>query len=371
MEALLDQYLSFGVPQRGDIRVGEVVAQRGGDLLVDIGAKSEGIIPAKEVSELGDESLAKLEIGKETRVYVVDPEDESGNILLSYAKVAEQEDWERAEEMVNDKTLTECRVYGFNRGGLLVRVFNLRGFMPASQIGRFNSAPRNTPTDQQYQPLVGKTLPAVILEADQGRGRLILSASEAEKAERNKRRKQRISELEAGTIQEGRVINLTDFGAFVDIGDVEGLVHLSELSHKHVARPHDVLSVGDAINVYILNIDEKRQRIALSIKHLETDPWQTIDSLYHVGQLVQVTITQLAKYGAFARIEDEYRFEGLIHISELSAEHVRRPVDVVQKGDQVTARIIRIDPEQRQIGLSLKQVVSDEYRDMDLEIASQ
>lgn len=370
MDALLDQYLSFGVPQKGDIRVGEIVANRNGVLLVDIGAKSEGIIPAEEVEELDTAQNKLLAIGKEIRVFVVDPEDEEGNIVLSYLKVAEEEDWKRVGELMKSGDLCECRVTGFNRGGLLVRLFNLRGFMPASQVGKAANGSRNTAPEQQYQPLIGTTLNACVLEADQARGRLILSAQEAEKSARNILRQERMDNLKEGDIYEGEVINVTDFGAFVDIGEIEGLVHLSELSHKHVRRPQDVLSVGDHVKVSILSIDRERQRIALSMKHLEPDPWEQIEELYQVGQLTQVTITQLAKYGAFARIDDDYRFEGLIHISELSDEHVRRPNDVVKKGDQVTARIIRIDVEQKQIGLSLKQVSSEKYVNQDLEMAS-
>jgi small subunit ribosomal protein S1 len=370
MDTLLDEYLNFGVPQKGDIRVGEIVADRNGELLVDIGAKSEGIVPSSEIDTLDKSVRETLTIGSEIRVYVDDPEDDTGNILLSYLKVAEKEDWERAVALSEDGKLCECRVYGYNRGGLLVRLFNLQGFMPASQVGSANDAPRHLPADEQYQALIGKTLQSKVLEADQARGRLILSALEAEKRARGKRRDERLQELEEGAVYEGRVINVTDFGAFVDIGDIEGLVHLSELSHKHIKRPGDIVSVGDEVKVTILSIDRERQRIALSMKQLDTDPWEKIESIYTVGQLTEVTITQLAKYGAFARIDDEYRFEGLIHISELSDDHVRRPNDVLQKGDQVTARIIRIDTEQRQIGLSIKQVVSDQFIDMDLEMSS-
>ncbi|MCO5187350.1 MAG: S1 RNA-binding domain-containing protein [Anaerolineae bacterium] len=318
MDALLDQYLSFGVPQKGDIRVGEIVANRNGVLLVDIGAKSEGIIPAEEVEQLDTAQNKLLALGKEIRVFVVDPEDEDGNIVLSYLKVAEEEDWKRVGELMKSGEQCECRVTGFNRGGLLVRLFNLRGFMPASQVGSAVNGSRGATSEQQYQSLIGTTMDACVLEADQARGRLILSAQEAEKSTRNILRQERMDNLQEGEIYEGEVINVTDFGAFVDIGEIEGLVHLSELSHKHVRRPQDVLSVGDHVKVSILNIDRERQRIALSMKHLEPDPWEQIEDLYQVGQLTQVTITQLAKYGAFARIDDDYRFEGLIHISELS-----------------------------------------------------
>jgi small subunit ribosomal protein S1 len=164
-------------------------------------------------------------------------------------------------------------------------------------------------------------------------------------------------------------VNITHFGAFVDIGGLEGLVHISELSWKRVNDPREVLDVGDEVEVYILDVDEERQRVALSRKRLETDPWTIVDDLYSEGQLVEATITKLTQFGAFARIEDDYSLEGLIHISELSEEHVAHPREVVRQGDTVTVRVIRVDPEQRQIGLSLKQVSSAEYMDADLALA--
>jgi small subunit ribosomal protein S1 len=169
-------------------------------------------------------------------------------------------------------------------------------------------------------------------------------------------------------VRDGRVVNLADFGAFVDIGGMEGLVHLSELSWKRVNNPSEVLELGDKVKVSILNIDHERQRLALSIKRLQPDPWTMLEDQYHVGQLVEATITKLTKFGAFARLQDQYELIGLIHISELSEEHVVHPRDVVTPSQTVMVRIIRIDPEQRQLGLSLKQVSSDRFLESDLEM---
>jgi small subunit ribosomal protein S1 len=174
--------------------------------------------------------------------------------------------------------------------------------------------------------------------------------------------------LQEGDVRQGQVVNLADFGAFVDIGGLEGLVHLSELSWKRVNDPSEVIQVGDTVEVSVLNIDHERQRLALSLKRLEPDPWTRLEEKYRVGQLVEATITKLTKFGAFARISDEYELVGLIHISELSEEHVAHPRDVVKSADTVMVRIIRIDPEQKQLGLSLKQVSSDEYIETDLEM---
>jgi small subunit ribosomal protein S1 len=262
------------------------------------------------------------------------------------------------------------KVVGYNRGGLLVKMGQVRGFVPASQLSsnrQMNNSGEST--EEQLRRIVGQKIFAKVIEVDRSRNRLILSERAATKEMREVQRSQILDGLKEGEIREGRIVNLADFGAFVDIGGVEGLVHLSELSWKRVNHPADRLKLGDQVSVYILNVDQERQRIALSLKRLEPDPWNTIEQTYQVGQLVAATITKLTKYGAFARLGDEYELEGLIHISELSADHVKHPRDVVQKGQVVTARIVRIDPEQRQLGLSLKRVPSDQFMASDLALA--
>ncbi|MFN2221036.1 MAG: S1 RNA-binding domain-containing protein, partial [Candidatus Promineifilaceae bacterium] len=204
---------------------------------------------------------------------------------------------------------------------------------------------------------------------DRGRNRLILSERAAMREIRAAQREQVIAEIEVGETRHGRIVNLADFGAFVDIGGIEGLVHLSELSWKRVDHPSEILDVGDEVDVYVINVDEERFRVGLSLKRLEPDPWTIIDTVYSEGELVEATITNLTRYGAFARIEDDYALEGLIHVSELAQEHVEHPQDIVRKGQVVAARIIRIDAEQRQLGLSLKQVSSEKYLEADLAMA--
>lgn len=365
-DTLLDAYLSFDTPAVGEVRQGHVVANRGGELLVDIGAKSEGIIPATEYESLTPNQRQVLTVGNEVRVYVVNPEDDRGNIILSYLKVAEDDDWGKAEKHVQSGEVLTSEVTGFNRGGLLVRYGTLRGFVPASQLGFENRVNRGGNTEDQLKSLVGKPIHVKVLEVDRGRGRLILSELEADKLLRDHRRAKRLAELRPGETYEGTVINVTSFGAFVNIGGIEGLVHLSELSWKHVERPADFLKVGDKVRVAVLDINHERERINLSMKQVETDPWQDIYNIYQVGQLVEAIVTQLTQYGAFVQINDDYRFGGLVHISELSDAHVKSPQEVVRKGQTITARIIRIDEAQRQIGLSIKQVFSDKFMDIDL-----
>lgn len=368
MAFLLDEHLSFNVPVVGEVRTGTIVAVRNNDILVDIGAKSEGIIPAAELETLDNKTKAALAEGEDVDVYIVNPEDNEGNIIVSYVKAAEDADWKVASQLFESGDTTQCRIVGHNRGGLILQFATLRGFMPKSQIGADRQINRS-PSPEQLRALVGDMATVKVIEADRGQGRLVFSERAANEQRRNERRSALMGSIEVGDVLTGRVVNLTDFGAFVDLGGVAGLVHLSELSWRHIAKPADMLKPGQTVKVAVLAVDQKRGRITLSMKQLEQDPWDRIEEIYRIGQLVDVTITQIANYGAFARIEDDYRFDGLIHISELSDDHVRTVDEVVRKGDRITARIIRIDPAAKQIGLSIKQVRSEKFREMDLAAA--
>lgn len=369
MDFLLDGDLDLDLPKAGDIRPGEVVEHLKNAILIDIGAKSEGIISGHELDALDDNARDQLTVGSEVNVYVVDPEDDEGNIILSYTKAAEEEDWKMVDELARSGETYEGKVIGHNKGGLLVQVGQLHGFMPISQLANSRNFNRDRSTADQLRVIVGQPIAAKVIEVDRSRNRLILSERAAMKEQRAEQRERLLAELERGDVREGRVVNLTDFGAFVDIGGIEGLVHISELSWKRVNDPGDVIRIGQEVEVYVLDVDQERQRVALSLKRLETDPWTVVDQLYDVGQLVEANVTKLAQFGAFARILDDYELEGLIHISELSEDRVNHPKEVVRPGQTVTLRIIRVDPEQRQIGLSLKQVSSAEYMDADLAMA--
>lgn len=365
MDFLLDQNLNL--PVAGEIRHGWVVGQRSNALLVDIGAKSEGIIPNRELDSLDASTRESLVEGSEIAVFIVDPEDANGDLIVSYTQAAKEEDWQKVATLLESQELCQARVVGFNRGGLLAKVGELRGFIPNSQLGRDRQV--NDRSGENYlQKYIGDEIEAKVIEVDRGRNRLILSERAAEDELRKVKREELLAKLEVGDVCEGRVVNLADFGAFVDIGGIEGLVHLSELSWKRVANPAEVLQLGETVKVSVLNIDEDRQRLALSLKRLQADPWSSLAEQYQVGQLVEATVTKLTKFGAFARLSDEYELVGLIHISELSEEHVAHPRDVVKPGDSLTVRVIRVDPEQRQLGLSLKQVASDRYIESDLEM---
>ena len=274
-----------------------------------------------------------------------------------------------AQRLAESGDTYEGVVVGHNKGGLLVEVGRLRGFMPISQLASGRQFDRQRSTSGQLQRHVGEDVVVKVIEVDRERNRLILSERAANRERQAARREELLENLEEGEVREGRVVNLTDFGAFVDIGGLEGLVHISELSWKRVGHPRDVLKIGDQLQVSVLNVDQERQRVALSLKRLQTDPWTIVDEIYQVGQLVEATVMKLAPFGAFARIDDDYQLEGLIHISELSEGHVGHPKEVVKPGDTVTLRIIRVDPEQRQIGLSIKEVTSANYMDVDMAMA--
>jgi small subunit ribosomal protein S1 len=370
MDFLLTDEFKLGIPEPGEVRQGQIVAYRNNEILVDIGAKSEGIIPSREVETLDGQTRQQLAVGNEVPVYVVDPEDKDGNVILSYIKAVEEQDWLTAQELLANQEAYHGKVIGYNRGGLLIKMGQVRGFVPASQLS-LNRQMSNVgeTTEEQLRKIVGQKIYAKVIEVDRERNRLILSERAATKELRESQRVHLLDNLKEGEVREGRIVNLADFGAFVDIGGIEGLVHLSELSWKRVNHPAEKLKLGDQVKVYVLNVDLERQRVALSLKRLEADPWNNMEAQYQAGQLVEATITKITKYGAFARINDEYELEGLIHISELSAEHVKHPRDMVQKGDVVTARIIRIDPEQRQLGLSIKRASSEDFMAEDLALA--
>lgn len=354
MAFLLSEELNL--PSVGDVREGTVIEHLNNEILVDIGAKSEGVIPSSELQMLGDEDLEKLAVGNDVQVYIVSTEDRHGNIVVSYVKAAAALDWEFAEELYESKEIYETTVINKNKGGMLVRVGLLRGFIPNSQLA--NGSKKN-PND---------TIFVKVIEADVDKNRLILSERAAEQDRKQEQRAELLQTLSVGDEYEGKVINLADFGAFVDLGAIEGLVHLSELSWKRIAHPKEVVKVGDTVKVSILKVDREKERLALSIKQLQDDPWETIAAGYQIGQLLEVEITKITKYGAFARINSEYGLEGLIHISEISEDHVDHPSEVVSVGDKVAVRVIRIDTDQHQIGLSMKQVNSARFVETDLEM---
>ena len=369
MESLMqaeDSGLEF--PNQGEIRTGVIATISATQILVSVGAKSEGVLTGRELDQIPPAEREAFQIGQEIHVFVVNPEDQNGNIVLSFTRAQEQMGWERVEKMVETGEDYEGKVEGFNKGGLIVGVYGLRGFIPASQISmaRRNASQGDTP-EQRWAKMSGDAITVRVIEVDRARRRLILSERAAVKESREAQKDRLLSEIKVGEVRKGHVISLAEFGAFVDIGGADGLVHLSELSWKRVNHPNEILKVGQEVEVVVLNVDRERKRIGLSMKRREDDPWLAIQKKYQVGQLVAATITKLTKFGAFARIEGEDDIEGLIHISELAEGHIDHPKEVVAEGQNVTLRVVKVDAEKRRMGLSLKRVASSAYADTDWE----
>jgi len=367
MDSLLkEEALTIDLPQQGEIRTGVIASIGPTQILVSIGAKSEGVIAGRELDQIDPEERASLQVGQEIPVYILNPEDASGNVVLSYVRAREQLSWDTVESMLEGEQVFESKIIGYNKGGLIVNVQGLRGFVPASHISpnRRAASAGETP-EQRWGRMIGESISVRILEVDRERRRLILSERTATSSEARQSLKERvIEELEVGEIRTGRVTSLADFGAFVNISGADGLVHLSELSWDHVQHPREILEIGQEVKVKVINVDKEKKRIGLSIRQTQDDPWRLKVEKFHSGQLVEGVITRLTKFGAFARLEGD--IEGLIHISEISDNRIEHPKEVLKEGEVVTLRIIRIDPEQRRIGLSLRKVDSPAYADKDL-----
>jgi small subunit ribosomal protein S1 len=287
-------------------------------------------------------------------------------VVLSYTRAQEQKGWAEVEKMLEDSGTYEGKVDGFNKGGIIVPVYGLRGFIPASQlsISRRMGVTGDTP-DQRYAKMIGEPISVRVIEVDRKRRRLILSERAASSETRQSIKERVIESLKEGETYTGKVTSLADFGAFVNVNGADGLVHLSEISWDRVQHPSEVLEVGQEVKVKVINIDREKKRIGLSMRALQSDPWQSKVDKFKVGQLVEGVITRLTKFGAFARLEGD--LEGLIHISEISENRIEHPKEAgLHEGDVVTLRVIRIDPDQRRIGLSLRKVDSGAFKDLDL-----
>jgi small subunit ribosomal protein S1 len=366
MESLLEQEgLGIDFPKAGETRTGTIASISSSEILVSVGAKSEGVISGREFDQINEEDRKNLQVGSEIPVYILSPEDKNGNLVLSYTRAREERDWDRSEELLKSNDAFESTIAGYNKGGLIVSIGQLRGFVPASQVSlvRRMNATGDTP-DQRWSKMVGEPITAQVIEVDRNRRRLILSERQAINETRESLKDRLLDDLNVGDIRTGRVTSLADFGAFVNIEGADGLVHLSEVSWERVQHPSEVLKVGQEVQVQVISIDHDQKRIGLSIRRLQEDPWiKKVDNLRE-GQLVEGTVTHLTKFGAFARLgEDD--LEGLIHISELSENRIEHPKEVISEGDVLTLRIIKIDRERHRIGLSLRKVDSAAYADLD------
>jgi small subunit ribosomal protein S1 len=336
----------------GDVIEGSIMKVDRDEIMVDIGGKTEGIIPSREAQSLSDTEREALQIGDEVLVSVVQPESSDGNAILSLDRARQERAWRDLHKRFEAGEIIQAQVVGHNKGGLLVNLEGIRGFVPSSQIS--SMPPGEANKQAELARLHNQTLPLKIIEINRNRNRLILSERQAMQEQREGMRARLMRELEPGQVRPGTVTSIADFGAFVDIGGADGLIHLSELSWKRVSNPREVLKEGDRINVYVLSVDPNERKIALSLKRTQPEPWETITDTYQLGQVVRGTITQITTFGAFARLDDG--IEGLIHVSELAEGRVAHPKNVVKEGDALDLKVIRIDPARKRIGLSLKRM---------------
>lgn len=357
--SLMEQFLNnpdhdYRILSYGDVLEGQIMHIDRDEMLVDIGSKSEGVIPARESSTLTNEERGNLSVGDNVLVFVVQAENQEGQAVLSIDRARQEKSWRRLQEIYESGDIIEAEVTNYNKGGLLVNLDGVRGFVPASQVTEIRGGDDGSKQADMAR-LIGSKLSLKIIEINRHRNRLILSERQAVQERRDVMKERLIEELHEGETRRGRVTSLCDFGAFVDVGGADGLVHLSELSWSRVKHPAEVLKVGEEVDVFVLGINAEEKKIALSIKRTQPEPWSRVATKYDVGQLVYGTVTQLANFGAFARIEDG--IEGLIHVSELSEQRIGHPRQVVGEGQDLILRVIRIDPARRRMGLSLRRAL--------------
>jgi small subunit ribosomal protein S1 len=356
-ELLAQEKTTIPIIRAGDIIKGVVAKQSTNEILVDIGVKSEGIVDSKDLSRLAPEEIAQIRLGDTIYVYVLKgSDDDEDRAILSLSQAKAEQDWDEAERLFAANETIARTVIGHNKGGLIVEFGQLRGFLPGSQLVTGQSAGFNKPG--RWNQMVSQQLSLRVIEVDRGRNRLILSERvvvDEFRQEEIQKKMEFLKGLSEGDVCDGRVTRLVDFGAFVDIGGcVDGLIHLSELAWARILHPKEILETGQEVKVYILGVDVEKQRVALSLKRLQNEPWDNVFEYYQINQIVDAVITKLTDFGAFARIDA--RIEGLIHISEITDKNITHPNQVIKEGDKIKIRIINIDPERRRMGLSIKQV---------------
>jgi small subunit ribosomal protein S1 len=342
----------------GDVVTGKVVKVDKDEVLLDIGFKSEGVIPARELSIRHDlDPHEVVSVGDEIEALVLQKEDKEGRLILSKKRAQYERAWGTIERVKESGGVVRGLVIEVVKGGLIVDI-GLRGFLPASLV--------ELRRVRDLQPYIGKSLEAKIIELDKNRNNVVLSRRAWLEETQREQRGEFLVNLKPGEIRKGVVSSVVNFGAFVDLGGMDGLVHVSELSWKHVDHPSSVVAVGDEVTVQVLDVDLDKERISLSLKATQVDPWQEFATNHRIGELVYGRITKLVPFGAFVQVGDG--IEGLVHISEMATHHVDLPEQVVTPGEELWVKIIDIDLQRRRISLSIKQAaeggeVAEEYRE--------
>jgi small subunit ribosomal protein S1 len=332
--------------EEGDVVTGKVVQIDQDEVLVDIGYKSEGVIPQNELSirksvDPGDE----VELGEEVDALVLTKEDQDGRLVLSKKRARFEKAWRRIEGAAESGEPVEGNVIEVVKGGLIIDL-GVRGFLPASLV--------DIRRVQNLDEFLGQKIECKVIELNRSRNNVVLSRRAVLEEERKEVRQQILDRLQPGMVVEGAISNIVDFGAFVDLDGIDGLIHISELSWSHVNHPSEILSIGDVVPVKVLDIDRDRQRISLGLKQTQQDPWQRVIDTYQVGDELDGKVTKVVTFGAFVEIMDGV--EGLVHISELAHHHVENPREVVEPGQDVRVKVLEIDSERRRLSLSVKRV---------------
>jgi len=355
MQRILDE-MEFETLRRGEIVEGTVMRADLDGIFLDIGHKEEGFIPPNEMRTIDAEELKSMDEGDQLIAFILRPDSQDGPIL-SVDRAKGEEGWRELQKYLESDSPVEGRIAGFNRGGCILEVENVQGFVPMSQLITVSreqfAMSEDSESSEHTSELIGSTLTVKVLEVNRSRNRAIFSERSALKEQREEQKAILIEQLQEGDIHKGKVTGVSSFGAFVDLGGADGLIHISELSWGMVTSPDEIVNVGEEIDVFILRIDRDTMKIALSLRKLSPEPWETIHERYNVGDVVDATVTKLADFGAFARLEDS--IEGLIHITEMCHDNVAHPSDVIAEGDSVQVTILRIESDRRRLGLSLKQ----------------
>ncbi|HUS94661.1 MAG TPA: S1 RNA-binding domain-containing protein [Patescibacteria group bacterium] len=353
---LLDEH-DYDLPSVGDIRQAIIVAISDQGIIVDLSLKRDGLVQPSDLDELDPEERSGLKINDEIPVYILET-NQPDRLLVSIQKAKLNRDWISAQEMMDSGDILEAPIIGYNRGGVIVPFGKLRGFVPASHLTELRRGMDDGQRQQVMSKMLEEILPLKVIEVNRRRKRLVLSQRDAQKEWQESRKLELLDNLNEGAVIRGRVSGLRSFGAFVDLGGADGLIHISELAWHRVNHPREVVKVGESLDVYVLALDKEEQRIALSRKRLLENPWSTAEQRYLVGQLVEGKVTRIVAYGAFVEIEPGV--EGLLHISQLSRETVAEPQDLIKEGDIHLLRIISLDSEKQRVGLSLKNVSTSE-----------
>ena len=355
MGALLD---SGEAPEPRQLRRGEVIEgsvmsiERDGVLidLVDIGSKSEGVVPTHEMHSLGSDALSKFTVGEEVLVYVMQPETEEGQVLLSIDRARGEQGWRILQERFESGEIFEAEITGFNKGGLLANVEGVNAFIPMSQVvGAKPGTDGANPLSEQ----VGRKLRMKVIEINRRRNRAILSERAAMQEWRAEQKERLLGELTEGEIRKGKVTSIRNFGVFVDLGGADGLAHLSELSWDRNADPEELFQVGQEIDVFVMRVDRENKKIALSVRRAAPEQWQDLISRYQVGDVVPGVVTKVVAFGAFTRLPGPV--EGLAHVSELVDRRINSPDEILHEGDVVPLKIVRIEHDRHRLGLSLRE----------------